>query len=118
MADVLVNALTQITTPTSVDSFVMVDRTTNEGELLDATTFSRVVLEVSCGTISSLPVTVADTGITEDMYVVNSVLGTPSAQTGDWTVNTSNGSVTISGNLASGASTSLKLYLSRGRVTT
>ena len=118
MADVLVNALTQITKPTSVDSIVMVDRTTNEGEIMDATTFSRVILEVSCGTISSLPKTVNDTGITEDMYVVNSVLGTPAAQTGNWTVNTSNGSVTISGNIASGSSTTLKLYLCRGKVTT
>lgn len=115
MADVLVNALTQITKPTSVDSFVMVDRTTNEGELLDATTFSRMILEVSCGTISSLPKTVNSTEITEDMYVVNSVLGTPAAQTGNWTVSTSNGSVTISGNIS--GSTTLKLYLGRGRTT-
>lgn len=115
MADVLVNALTQITTPTSVDSFVMVDRTTNEGELLDATAFSRTVLEVSCGTISSLPTTISNSAILEDMVVVNSVLGTPAAQTGDWTVSTSNGSVTISGNIASGGSTTLTLYLGRGR---
>ena len=113
MADVLVNALTQITKPTSVDSFVMVDRTTNEGELLDATTFSRMVLEVSCGTISSLPKTVNSTEITEDMVVVNSVLGTPTAQTGNWTVSTSNGSVTISGNIS--GSTTLTLYLARRR---
>ena len=118
MADVLVNALTQITTPTSVDSFVMVDRTTNEGEIMDATLFSRVILEVPCGTVSSLPKTVNDTGITEDMVVVNAVLGTPSAQTGDWTVSTSNGSVTISGSIATGESTTLTLYLCRRKVTT
>lgn len=112
MADVLVNALTQITKPTSVDSFVMVDRTTNEGELLDATAFSRTILEVDCGTVSSLPKTVNSTEITEDMVVVESVLGTPARMAGNWTVSTSNGSVTISGSI-SGGSTTLKLYLGR-----
>lgn len=113
MADVLVNALTQITQPTSVDSFVMVDRTTNEGQIMDATTFARGVLEVNCGTISSLPKTISSTEITEDMIVVNSALGTPSAMTGNWTVATSNGSVTISGSIS--GSTTLKIYLARRR---
>lgn len=116
MADVLVNALTQITTPTSLDSFVMVDRTTNEGRILDATAFSRVVLEVACGTISSLPVTINDTSVTDDMVVVNSIFGTPASQTGNWTVNTSNGSVTISGSIS--GSTTLTLYLARRKTTT
>ncbi len=113
MADVLVNALTQITAPTSVDSFVMVDRTTNEGQILDATTFARGILEVDFGTVSSLPQTVTNTGITEDMVVVNSALGTPSAMGSTWTVSTSNGSVTVSGTIS--GSTTLKLYLGRRR---
>ena len=83
MADVLVNALTQITVPTSTDSFVMVDRGTNEGRILDATTFARGVLEVNCGTISSLPQTVQASGITDDMVVVNAFMGTPSAMDGN-----------------------------------
>lgn len=115
MADVLVNALTQITAPTTNDSIVMVDRTTNEGRIMDATAFARTILEVNCGTISSLPATVSNTGITSDMVVVNSTLGTPAAMTGNWTVNTSNGSVTISGNIS--GSTTLKLYLGRERTT-
>ena len=115
MADVLVNALTQITSPTSTDSFVMVDRTTNEGRILDATTFARTVLEVDCGTVSSSdwPKTVTNTGITNDMVCVNAVLGTPSAMDSDWTVNTSNGSAVISGTINS--STTLKIYLARRR---
>lgn len=113
MADVLVNALTQITKPTSLDSFVMVDRTTNEGRIMDATTFARTVLEVDCGTVSSLPKSVSSTEITDDMIVANYTLGTPAAMTGNWTVSTSNGSVTISGSIS--GSTTLKLYLVRRR---
>lgn len=115
MADVLVNALTQITTPTSTDSFVMVNRSTNEGQILDANTFltQAGTLVVDCGTVSSLPTTVSDVNVTSDMVVVNSYLGTPSAMTGDWTVATSNGSATISGSIS--GSTTLKLYLARRR---
>lgn len=71
------------------------------------------VLVVSCGTISSLPSTINDDDITEDMVVVNQTLGTPAAQTGDWTVSTSNGSLTISGSIS--GSTTLTLYLSKSR---
>lgn len=115
MADVLVNALTQITTPTSTDSFVMVNRSTNEGQILDANTFlgQAGALVVDCGTVSSLPTTVSDVNVTSDMVVINSYLGTPSAMTGNWTVATSNGSLTISGNIS--GSTSVKLYLTKGR---
>lgn len=115
MADVLVNALTQITTPTSTDSFVMVNRSTNEGQILDANTFlsQAGTLVVDCGTVSSLPTTVSDVNVTSDMVVINSYLGTPSVMTGNWTVATSNGSLTISGNIS--GSTSVKLYLTKGR---
>jgi len=71
------------------------------------------VLVVSCGTISTLPSTINDDDITEDMVVVNQTLGTPAAQTGDWTVSTSNGSLTISGSIS--GSTTLTLYLSKSR---
>ncbi len=71
------------------------------------------VLVVSCGTISSLPSTINDDDITEDMVVVNQTLGAPAAQTGDWTVSTSNGSLTISGSIS--GSTTLTLYLSKSR---
>ena len=66
----------------------------------------------NCGTISSLPQTFTDANITADMVVLESVLGTPSAQTGDWTVTTTNGSVTISGSISE--STTLMLYFGVG----
>lgn len=70
-----------------------------------------LVLDVD--SFSSLPQVVNDTNITADMVVVNSALGTPSAQTGDWTVTTSDGSLTIAGTIS--GSTTLKLYLTHSR---
>lgn len=67
------------------------------------------VLQVDIASFSSLPQTVSNSAITADHVVVNSVLGTPSAQTGDWTVTTSDGSLTVSGTIS--GSTTLTLYL-------
>lgn len=67
------------------------------------------VLQVDIAAFSSLPQTVYNAAITADHVVVNSVLGTPSAQTGDWTVTTSAGSLTIAGTI--NGSTTLTLYL-------
>ena len=67
------------------------------------------VLQVDIAAFSSLPQTVQNAAITADHVVVNSVLGTPSAQTGDWTVTTSAGSLTIAGSIS--GSTTLTLYL-------
>lgn len=67
------------------------------------------VLVIEVASFSSLPQTVTNANITEDMVVVNSVLGTPSAQTSDWTVTTSDGSLTIAGSIS--GSTALTLYL-------
>ena len=63
--------------------------------------------------ISSLPYTMTYSNITSDMVVVKAELGTPSAQIGDWTVETSDGSLTIDGSIS--GSTSLKLYLMKSR---
>lgn len=71
------------------------------------------VLVINCGTVSSLPKTVTDANIEDDMVVLNSEIGTPSAQTGDWTVTTSAGSLTVSGTIS--GSTTLKLYLMKSR---
>ena len=70
-----------------------------------------LVIEVA--SFSSLPQTVTNKNITSDMVVTNSVLGTPSAQTGDWTVTTANGSLTIAGSIS--GSTTLTLYLQHSR---
>ena len=73
------------------------------------------VLVINVSSFSSLPQTVTNTNIESDMVVVNSVLSNPSAQTADWTVTTSNGSLTISGSSAISGSTTLTLYLSKSR---
>lgn len=65
---------------------------------------------VDMGTVSSLPVTKLASGVTTDMVVSEAVLGTPTAQTGDWTVNTDTaGTVTVSGSIS--GSTTLKLLM-------
>ena len=74
---------------------------------------TREVLVVTIASFSSLPHTITNANITSDMVVVNSVLGTPSAQTGDWTVTTADGSATITGSISS--ETSLTLYLMKSR---
>lgn len=70
-------------------------------------------LKVSVSSVSSLPQTITNANITADMEVLNSVLSTPSAQTGDWTVTTSAGSATISGSIS--GSTNITLYLAKVR---
>ena len=73
----------------------------------------REVLVVEFSSFSSLPLTKTNSNITSDMVVVNSLLGTPSAQTGDWTVTTSNGYVSVAGDIS--GSTTLTLYLMKSR---
>lgn len=71
------------------------------------------VLVVIAASFSSLPKQITNENITADMVVVNSVLGTPSAQTGDWRVTTADGSATITGSI--NGSTTLTLYLMKSR---
>ena len=73
------------------------------------------VLVLSVSSFSSLPKTVTNSNITSDMVVLKAELGTPSAQTADWTVTTSNGSLQITGTSAISGSTTLKLYLMKSR---
>ena len=74
---------------------------------------TREVLVIDIASFSSLPKTVSNANITSDMVVVNSTLGTPSAQTDDWTVSTSSGSLTVSGSIS--GSTTATLYLMKSR---
>lgn len=67
------------------------------------------VVKVSFSSFSSLPQTVSDTDVTATQEVVHAVLSNPAAQTGDWTVTTAAGSVTVSGSIS--GSTTLTLYL-------
>lgn len=71
------------------------------------------VLVVEVASFSSLPQTINNADITSDMVVVNSALGTPSAQTSDWTVTTADGSATIAGSIS--GSTTLTLFLMKSR---
>ena len=73
------------------------------------------VLIIDVESFSSLPQTISNPLVESDMVVVNSVLGTPSAQTADWTVTTSNGSLIISGTSAISGSTTATLYLMKSR---
>lgn len=70
-------------------------------------------LVVNCGTVSSLPKTVVNSNVEDDMVVLNVTFGTPAAQLSDWTVTTSDGSLTISGTI--NGSTTLTLYLMKSR---
>lgn len=82
-----------------------------------ATAKAEAIAEIKClvltsSSFSSLPQTITNANITSDHVVINSVLSNPSAQTGDWTVTTSNGSLSISGSIS--GSTTITLYLMRG----
>ncbi len=77
----------------------------------DLTVYGEPVMlrKVSKSSVSSLPTTISSSAITEHMECIHSVLSNPSAQTGDWTVSTSNGSLTISGSIS--GTTNITLYL-------
>ena len=72
------------------------------------------VLVVTSDSFSSLPQTISNEKIALAMVVVNAVLSNPAAQTGDWTVTTASGSLTISGSIS--GSTSITLYLEKTQV--
>jgi len=84
-----------------------------QGKVLNDKISKTEVLIINVSSFSSLPQTVSNSNIESDMVVVNSVLGNPSAQTADWTVTTSNGSLTISGSIS--GSTTATLYLMKSR---
>ena len=81
----------------------------------EAVAETREVLVITFSSFSSLPQNKSNSNITSDMVVVNSVLGNPAAQTGDWTVDTFDGSVRVTGDIDSSSSTSLTLYLMKSR---
>ena len=87
--------------------YFVVDDTTAGTKKLPTNDF--LTLVVSSAAFSELPQTLANSNITPKHVVVNSVLSNPSAQTGDWTVTTSAGSVEISGSIS--GETAITLYL-------
>lgn len=74
---------------------------------------SSIPLQVTFSSVSSLPQTVNAAEITADMVVVNSYLSNPAAQTGDWTVTTTSGSVTLSGTIS--GTTDITIWLAPAR---
>lgn len=68
-------------------------------------------LEITASTVSSLPLQISDSRILEDHKVKpgDCYLGNPSAQTGDWTVTTADGAVTIAGAIS--GTTDITLWL-------
>lgn len=66
-------------------------------------------IKVTVPTFSSLPQTVTDSRITSGMECVNAILSNSSAQVNDWTVTTTDGSLTISGTIS--GSTTATLYM-------
>lgn len=86
---------------------------TQLADVVEGTIEGLTTLVLSVPAFSSLPQTVTDNRISAQHVVVNSVLGTPSAQTSDWTVTTSDGSLTIAGSIS--GSTALTLYLNMAK---
>lgn len=78
-------------------------------EAFDAVRKSYETVVVTTGTISSLPYTYSNSNIKSYHTVVDAQLSNPSAQTNDWTVNTSDGSVTINGGISGSTTLTLKL---------
>ncbi len=108
------DALTVGTNITESDKVVSQIQTLTNNVSANATAIAKCeTLVVSVASFSALPQTITNANIEDDMVVVNSVLSNPSAQTGDWTVTTTNGSLTISGSI-SGATTAT-LYLMKSR---
>ena len=66
-------------------------------------------VKIDCGSFSSLPKTVSNSKIKSSDIVIEAVMSNPEAQIGDWTISTSEGSLTISGSIS--GTTSLTLYL-------
>lgn len=68
-------------------------------------------LLVVSGTVASLPYTITNSAITNTMVVVSSYIDIGQAQLAEWTVTTSAGSLTISGENALDGTTDITLYL-------
>lgn len=82
-----------------------------QGKALKALIDAKVAkaVKVVTSSFSSLPQTISNSAITASMECVNAVLSNPSAQTGDWTVTTAAGKLTISGTIS--GSTTVTMYL-------
>lgn len=67
------------------------------------------VLRFDLTGISSLPITISNSNITDRHVCVGSVISNPYAQASDWTVTTSDGEAVLSGSIE--GSTNVTIYL-------
>lgn len=70
-------------------------------------------LQINLGTVSSLPTSVTDDRIVAEHIVKPSdcLLSNPSAQTGDWTVTTTDGSLSVSGSISGSTTATIWLVI-------
>lgn len=69
------------------------------------------VLEFTQENVSSLPITITDSKITDKHVCTLAILSSPSAQTADWTCTTSAGQAVISGTNAISGTTDVTIRL-------
>ena len=98
------------TTKTNLETKMATDINTAKTDVQDQINESNVLVVTGTKTQASQSFSVGMTNVTSDMVCIHSELGTPSAQLGDWTVITGNGTLTINGEVAEGGST-FTLYL-------
>ena len=86
------------------------------GQVIDSgTTINELkCLVVEVSSFSSLPQTISNSNINSNHVLINSVLSNPSAQISDWTITTSDGSLTISGSISGSTTATLYLIEQRG----
>ena len=76
-----------------------------------AVKWATAALHISVASFSSFPQTISNSAITAGMRVVNCVWGTPSAVTSAVTWTTTNGSLTLSGNISGSTTAGIDLIL-------
>ena len=80
-----------------------------------STAVAKCEVLVITDTISSLPKTITNSSIENDMVCVGSLLSNYDAQPSDWSIVTNNGSLTISGTVTESETTTITLYLMKSR---
>ena len=94
-----------------------INMSSSDSTTVKAAVEKRGVVQITTGNFSSLPYTYPTSGtnskIESDMVVINSTLSNPNSQASDWTVSTSDGSLTITGTFQGTTATNITLYLEK-----
>lgn len=91
--------------PTPAETFAQALASELADQIAAAAETVTPVIVVNCGTISTLPATITAAGVTTDYKAITVELGTPSIMTSELTVNTGDGTITLSGTKSSGNTT-------------